>query len=53
MTDSAGDELGAAMESKESMIPLFRDDGYLPEGLHLASEAEITFRFGASTQQRR
>jgi len=35
------------------MIPDFRDDGYLPEGLHLASEAEITFRFGTSTKQRR
>ena len=35
------------------MIPEFRDDGYLPEGLHLASDAEITFRFGTSTKQRR
>lgn len=35
------------------MIPDFRDDGYLPEGLHLATEAEITFRFGTSTKQRR
>ena len=35
------------------MIPNFRDDGYLPEGLHLATEAEITFRFGTATTQRR
>jgi len=36
------------------MIPEFRDDGYLPEGLHLATDAEITFRFGtASTKRRR
>ena len=35
------------------MIPDFRDDGYLPEGLHRATEAEITFRFGAATSQRR
>ncbi len=35
------------------MIPDFRDDGYLPEGLHLATEAEITFRFGTSTTRRR
>ena len=35
------------------MIPDFREDGYLPEGLHLAGDAEITFRFGASTLQRR
>lgn len=35
------------------MIPDFRDDGYLPEGLHLATEAEISFRFGTCTAQRR
>lgn len=36
-----------------SMIPALRTDGYLPEGLHLATEAEITFRFGTETRQRR
>ena len=35
------------------MIPEFRDDGYLPEGLHVASEAEVTFRFGTDTPRRR
>jgi hypothetical protein len=35
------------------MIPDFRDDGYLPEGLHIATEAEVTFRFGAATARRR
>ena len=35
------------------MIPDFRDDGYLPEGLHRATEAEVTFRFGAATSRRR
>jgi hypothetical protein len=35
------------------LIPDFRDDGYLPEGLHIATEAEITFRFGTATMQRR
>jgi hypothetical protein len=35
------------------MIPNFRDDGYLPEGLHLATEAEVTFRFGSGTPRRR
>jgi hypothetical protein len=35
------------------MIPDFRDDGYLPEGLHTATEAEVTFRFGAGTPRRR
>ena len=34
------------------MIPPFRIDGYLPEGLYLASEAEVTFRFGASGRRR-
>jgi len=35
------------------MIPAFRPDGYLPDGLHLASEAEVTFRFGSSGPRRR
>ena len=35
------------------MIPPLRTDGYLPEGLHLASEAEVTFRFGSATPRRR
>ena len=35
------------------MIPQFRDDGYLPEGLHLATEAQITFRFGTQNRRRR
>src|SRR5437870_13910829 len=41
------------MYGQGSTIPPFRPDGYLPEGLHLASEAEVTFRFGASTPRRR
>ncbi len=35
------------------MIPDFRDDGYLPEGVHLATEAEVAFRFGSTTSRRR
>jgi len=35
------------------MIPPFRDDGYLPDGLHLATEAEVVFRFGAPSRRRR
>lgn len=35
------------------MIPAFRPDEYLPEGLHLADEAEITFRFGSTSSRRR
>jgi hypothetical protein len=35
------------------MIPDFRDDGYLPEGVHPATEAELTFRFGTSSPRRR
>ena len=34
-------------------IPAFREDGYLPEGLHAASEAETLFRFGSSNRRRR
>jgi hypothetical protein len=34
-------------------IPRFRSDGYLLEGLYLASLAEVTFRFGASSRRRR
>jgi hypothetical protein len=35
------------------MIPEFRDDGYLPEGVYVATEGEITFRFGTDTPRRR
>jgi hypothetical protein len=30
------------------MIPAFRPDGYLPEGLHRGTESEVTFRFGSA-----
>lgn len=33
-------------------LPLFRPDGYLPEGIHGCTEAEATFRFGSATKQR-
>lgn len=39
--------------ASERTIPRFRPDGYLPEGIHLASEAEILFRFGSSSPRRR
>ena len=35
------------------MIPDFRSDGYLPDGVHVASEADITFRFGSGSPRRR
>lgn len=35
------------------MIPSFRPDGYLPDGLHLADESEAIFRFGSTTARRR
>ncbi len=35
------------------MIPDFRPDSYLPEGLHNATESDVTFRFGLSTSRRR
>ena len=41
------------MESQENRIPTFRPDGYLPEGMFLAPEAEVTFRFGTSNRRRR
>jgi hypothetical protein len=36
-----------------STIPPFRPDGYLPEGVHMCSEAEVLFRFGSSNRRRR
>jgi hypothetical protein len=41
------------MPPELTRIPEFRHDGYLPEGLFLASEAEVTFRFGTSNRRRR
>jgi hypothetical protein len=41
------------MESEGTSIPAFRADGYLQTGLHMASEAEVLFRFGASSRRRR
>lgn len=35
------------------LIPPFRSDGYLPEGIHLCSEADLTFRFGSQSRKRR
>ena len=35
------------------MIPAFRPDGYLPEGVHHATEAEVTCRFGSTSPRRR
>jgi Family of unknown function (DUF6932) len=34
-------------------IPSFRADGYLPEGLHLATEEEVEARLGQPTARRR
>jgi hypothetical protein len=36
-----------------SIIPPFRSDGYLPEGVYVCSEAEAMFRFGSSSRRRR
>lgn len=41
------------MAAQDSPIPPFRADGYLPEGLYLAKEAEVLFRFGAPSSRRR
>lgn len=40
-------------EPPTSNLPPFRLDGYLPEGLYICSEAEVTFRFGSSSRRRR
>lgn len=34
-------------------IPAFRPDGYLPEGVHWATEEEVAARFGQTTERRR
>jgi hypothetical protein len=39
--------------SDENLIPSFRPDGYLPEGLFPATLTEITTRFGTSSRRRR
>ena len=41
------------MHPADSTILPFRDDGYLPDGVHAASAAEIIFRFGTPTRRRR
>ncbi len=41
------------MESQPDRIPDFRPDGYLPEGMFVATEAEVTFRFGTANRHRR
>jgi hypothetical protein len=33
-------------------IPPFRPDGYLPAGIHQATEAETKFRFGTQSRRR-
>jgi hypothetical protein len=35
------------------LIPLFNEDGLLPQGLHLATLAEIAERFGTDSELRR
>ena len=44
---------GQELEQRQTMIPQFREDGYLPDGLHPAGEPEVMFRFGSSTPRRR
>ncbi len=42
-----------AQGSLTSPIPPFCPDGYLPEGVHVCSEADVIFRFGSSSRRRR
>ena len=46
-------EVSMALEPLISNIPLFRPDGYLPEGVYVCSEAEVIFHFGSSGRRRR
>ena len=41
------------MGAQAPNIPPFRADGCLPEGVHLATESEVTFRFGSFSPKRR
>lgn len=41
------------MPPADLTIPPFRDDDYLPVGVHPASGAEVIFRFGTPTRRRR
>jgi hypothetical protein len=41
------------MTVAEPQLPDFRNDGYLPVGVHVCSIAEATFRFGSGTRRRR
>lgn len=41
------------MPAPEDIIPQFRADGYLPEGIFIATIAEVTFRFGSENRTRR
>ena len=41
------------MKPQDSAIPPFRPDGFLPDGVYLASESETLFRFGAANRKRR
>src|SRR5216683_8285085 len=40
-------------DASSASVPPFRPDGYLPEGVYVCSEAEVTFRFGSSSRRRR
>jgi hypothetical protein len=35
------------------VIPPFRDDGYLPDGIHVCSAPEAIFRFGVGSRRRK
>jgi len=41
------------VSSLAGMIPPFRSDGYLPEGVHVCTEPDAIFRFGGGSRRRR
>jgi hypothetical protein len=40
------------MAPVDANIPDFRPDGYLPNGVHVADENEVIFRFGSPSRRR-
>jgi hypothetical protein len=44
---------GSCILLETGVIPAFREDGYLPEGVHTCAPAEATYRFGSGSKRRK
>jgi hypothetical protein len=44
---------GSCLLLEKSVIPAFREDGYLPDGVYTCAPAEATFRFGSGSKRRK